>query len=87
MPAKKQFDAEIKGAMGRVGKGHGFIIRHRTDLPPEGGGRFFREDSYVITASHCLPFLPPCHPMSFSEEGTYRDLLGMVHSVKNCRMG
>ena len=30
----------------------------------------------VLTAAHCLPFLPPAHPFSYLEERTYQALLG-----------
>ena len=34
------------------------------------------ETFHVITASHCLPYLPPAHPASPLEERTYANLLG-----------
>ncbi len=46
-----------------VGDGRGFIVqatRHR----------------FVITAGHCLPFLPPSLSVSYTEERTYEALLG-----------
>lgn len=47
-----------------------------------GGGRGFvvqgRRDRYVITAAHCLPFLPPCHGFSYTEERTYNNLLARL---------
>ena len=30
----------------------------------------------MITAAHCLPHLPPAHPASYTEERTYRSILG-----------
>jgi hypothetical protein len=30
----------------------------------------------IITAAHCLPHLPPCHPAAYAAEFTYRALLG-----------
>ena len=42
--------------------GRGFVVK----------GRYHR---LVITAAHCLPFLPPAISFSFTEEKTYQDLL------------
>jgi hypothetical protein len=47
-------------ALLRVGDGRGFVV---------GSG-----DRFVITASHCLPELPPCHCGSYPEERTFRVL-------------
>jgi hypothetical protein len=45
-----------------------------------GDGRAFvveaRDGRYVLTGSHCLPFLPPTTPASYTEERTYHDFLG-----------
>ena len=30
----------------------------------------------MITAAHCLPHLPPAHPASYTDERTYRHILG-----------
>ncbi len=51
---------EAKSAVVKVGDGRGFVAH---------GG-------YVITAAHCLPFFPPCHGASHTEERTYKELLG-----------
>ena len=32
----------------------------------------------MITAAHCLPYLPPPNPASFSEERTYEKLLSAL---------
>jgi len=53
----------------RVSDGRGFIVEGETHL---SGDR----DRYVITAAHCLPDLPPAHPAAYTEELTYKDLLG-----------
>jgi hypothetical protein len=45
-----------------VGGGRGFVVL--------GNGR-----RYVITAAHCLPFLPPPCSFAHPEEQTYKDLL------------
>ena len=47
-----------------VGSGRGFVVmtRHHRRL--------------IVTAAHCLPFLPPCNPAYGTEERTYRDLIG-----------
>ena len=47
-----------------VGSGRGFVVEDS-----RGHHR------YIITAAHCLPFLPPCHGFSHTEERTYEDLL------------
>jgi putative ABC transport system substrate-binding protein len=47
----------------RVGDGRGFVV--------EG-----ERERFVITAAHCLPHLPPCHPAAYEEELTYQALLG-----------
>lgn len=46
-----------------VGKARGFVI----ETP---------EQHLVITAAHCLPFLPPSISASYFHERTYRSLLG-----------
>jgi hypothetical protein len=51
----------------RVGDGRGFVV--------EGRGR-----SLVITASHCLPHLPPRHPAAHMHERMHRNLLGRLGS-------
>ena len=48
-----------------VGEGRGFVIN----------GRYNR---LVITAAHCLPFFPPCHGASYTEERTYQGLLASL---------
>jgi hypothetical protein len=44
-------------------QGRGFIVE----------GKAMRR--YILTASHCLPHLPPCHPNSYTEERTYESLV------------
>jgi hypothetical protein len=51
----------------RVGEGRGFLVA--------AGPRVGR---LVITAAHCLPYLPPPHPASFPEERTYEKLLSAL---------
>jgi hypothetical protein len=46
-----------------VGDGRGFVV--------DAGQRGL----VVVTAAHCLPFFPPCHGASFTEERTYPELL------------
>lgn len=53
----------VTRAVVTVGPGRGFIVE-------TGRGR------YVITAAHCLPYLPPRSSISFAEERTYESLLG-----------
>jgi hypothetical protein len=45
-----------------VGDGRGFVISHR-------------HQRLIVTAAHCLPFFPPCHGASYTEERTYPKLL------------
>jgi hypothetical protein len=47
----------------RIGEGRGFIVAAN-------------DTAYVITATHCLPFLPPPHLARFREEETYPRLIG-----------
>ncbi len=54
---------EAKRAVVTVGGGRGFVVQ----------GEFAR---YIITAGHCLPFIPPCISLSNLEERTYQALLG-----------
>jgi hypothetical protein len=55
--------AKAKQAIVAVGDARGFVIEG-----PDG--------RLVITAAHCLPFFPPCHGFSYTEERTYTRLLG-----------
>jgi Trypsin-like peptidase domain len=55
------------GAVVTVGHGRGFVV--------EGRGRFGSRGRYVITAAHCLPFVPPRHGASLLEGRTYEDLI------------
>jgi hypothetical protein len=50
-----------------VGDGRGFVVN--------GGHR-----PVIITAAHCLPFLPPCHGASHTEERNYEALLAPLGS-------
>jgi len=55
---------KAKSAVLTVGKGgRGFVIKSRGE-------------HVVVTAAHCLPFLPPPHGMSYTKERTYSKLLG-----------
>lgn len=56
--------AAAKEAIVTVGEGRGFLV-HRAPWPHD-----------VMTAAHCLPFLPAAHPASFTHERTYANLLG-----------
>jgi hypothetical protein len=57
---------QATAAIVRVGEGRGFIVQ---------GDR----DRYVITAAHCLPFIPRCD----DQERTYRELIGAMENEKN----
>jgi hypothetical protein len=54
-------------AIARVAHGRGFVVKRR-------------QQRFVITAAHCLPSLPPAHPMSYLKERTYEALLGPLGS-------
>jgi hypothetical protein len=62
---KEEQRAALTRAVVKVGKtGRGFVV---------GIDRWER---VVITAAHCLPFLPPCHPFPDLNTRSYHDLLG-----------
>jgi hypothetical protein len=79
---KKKIDSRVARAVVKVGHGRGFVIQRRTELPPLRGVPVFRDDRLVVTAAHCLPWFPPCHAMSYTEERTYQDLLGKLDARK-----
>jgi hypothetical protein len=54
---------EARRAVVTVGDGRGFVVQGKWDR-------------YVLTAAHCLPSFPPCHPHSYLEERVYANLLG-----------
>src|SRR5438874_3754535 len=72
----------------KVGECRGFIVEHRVKihrLKPLSAGvklRSFRKLRLVVTAAHCLPHLPPPHRASFTEERTYKNLLGKLDECK-----
>ena len=55
---------ELASAVIKVGDGRGFIIKLSDD------------EGYIITASHCLPNLPPVASGGFYDERTYQNLIG-----------
>jgi hypothetical protein len=57
---------KAKQAVITVGDGRGFIVEG--DL----------EKRYIITAAHCLPWLPPAHGASHPEERTYQKLIAAI---------
>jgi hypothetical protein len=50
-----------------VGDGRGFVVKHH-------------HERVIITAAHCLPFLPPPCTVSYLKERTYKALLGPLGS-------
>ena len=66
---ESQFGAiEPKGTVITVGEGRGFVVEHRGE-------------HLVVTASHCLPWLPSGFGIAYSEEHVYRNMLGPLGSV------
>jgi hypothetical protein len=53
----------------RVGDGRGFVVEGR----PLGLCH-----RYIVTAGHCLPFVPPCFGASYLAERTYKKLLARL---------
>lgn len=56
---------ELTASVIQVGDGRGFIVESQDAI-----------NQWIITAAHCLPYLPPAHPWSYTEERTYKNLLG-----------
>jgi hypothetical protein len=54
---------DARQAIIRVSDGRGFIVESE-------------RERLVITAAHCLPHLPPCHPWAYTKEVTYEALVG-----------
>ena len=59
----------VARAIVRAGYGRGFVVE-------------WENQRLIITAAHCLPTLPPCHPASHVEERTYEKLLGPLGDEK-----
>ena len=86
---KPPFDGDAaRRAVITVGAGRGFVIQVVERNPFQEGirlmGKFLRPRRWikrriVVTASHCLPHLPPAHPGAFRHERTYQALLGPLH--------
>src|SRR5437868_243350 len=52
-----------------VGDGRGFIVAGQTNR-------------VIITAAHCLPSFPPCTSVAYTEERTYKNLVGRLGGTK-----
>jgi hypothetical protein len=52
-----------------VGEGRGFVVEGAMDR------------RYVITAAHCLPFLPSCDGYAFESDNSYKELLGPLNRL------
>ncbi|MGH6840337.1 MAG: S1 family peptidase [Methylocella sp.] len=59
-----------------VGDGRGFVIA----VKHTNCEKMRYEMRYVVTAAHCLPFLPPAMPAMDAEEKTYKKLLAPLGS-------
>jgi hypothetical protein len=71
MTRDEAMDHEMaKRAIITVGTGRGFVVSDERE-----GSTW---DRLVLTAAHCLPFFPPCASISYTEERTYKMLLGPV---------
>jgi hypothetical protein len=57
-----------KGTVLTVGEGRGFVVEHRGE-------------HLVVTASHCLPWLPSGFGIAYSEQHVYRKMLGPLGSA------
>jgi hypothetical protein len=83
------FDGDAaRRAVITVRDGRGFVIQvaernpNQKEIPLMGKVRRPRrwiKRRFVVTASHCLPKLPPAHPGAFRHERTYEALLGPLH--------
>jgi hypothetical protein len=62
--------ADLTGSVVKVGGGRGFVVADGDRNIAEGG------KSYVVTAAHCLPSVPPPHLARYLEEATYPRLVG-----------
>lgn len=47
-----------------------------------GKGRGFKVGEFVITAAHCLPYLPPCGTILDLNDRTYAKLLGQLDDAQ-----
>jgi hypothetical protein len=61
---------DLVGSVVRVGDGRGFVVADGDERIMDGG------KGYIVTAAHCLPFVPPAHLARYLSEGTFRDLVG-----------
>jgi hypothetical protein len=75
--------SRLRKAILRVDGGRGFLVEQRRRAYPMQGETetLTVHTRYVVTAAHCLPWLPPSHPASYTEEHSYADLLGVVADV------
>jgi hypothetical protein len=84
--ARPKFGADIKQAILRVDQGRGFVVEDREEVlpwpvPREPRERVFCDRRLVITAAHCLPYLPkPAEQLG--GDATFRNLLGALGSSK-----
>jgi hypothetical protein len=75
---KREDFADCSGKIGMTAEEFGALAKAPSAVITVGDGRGFVVGNYVITAAHCLPWLPPCLSFSYTHERTYRDLLALL---------
>jgi hypothetical protein len=83
-------DRPNPGCVIKVGNGRGFIVENGVEPPPlplrlaqHGLGQVSSlRYRLIVTAAHCLPYLPPAHGAAYSSERAYTGLLGSLDGSK-----
>jgi hypothetical protein len=66
----------ITNSVIKVGDGRGFVVKSQNRFGFVLPTPLAADERIIITAAHCLPHLPTCHPARNIEEETYPRLLG-----------